>query len=127
LHAWAVPGPQGGPLGWFIYYLVPGDTAMVVQVAAARGAEETVLHTLFAHAWQRGATAVQGRLEPNLLLGVAQHRSLLRYPDALALAHSRRPEVLHVIPSGRAFLTRLEGEWWMAFHLDRYAGESRRG
>src|SRR5262249_8697356 len=46
LHAWALPGAPGNPLGWFIYYLLPRDTAKVVQVAAAPGAEEPVLHHL---------------------------------------------------------------------------------
>jgi hypothetical protein len=120
LHAWAVPGERSRPLGWFIYYLAPRDTATVVQVAAAPGAEDTVLGHLFAHAWRRGAAAVQGRVEPNLLPDLARHRSILRYPDALPLVHARRPELLQATHSGRAFLTRLEGEWWMAFHLDRY-------
>ena len=31
------------------------------------------------------------------------------------LVHSRRPEVLDAIHRGTAFLTRMEGEWWISF------------
>jgi hypothetical protein len=32
-----------------------------------------------------------------------------------ALVHSPRPELVAAIQRGEAFLSRLEGEWWMSF------------
>jgi hypothetical protein len=32
------------------------------------------------------------------------------------LVHSRRRELVDAVRCGDAFLTRLDGEWWMSFH-----------
>jgi len=31
------------------------------------------------------------------------------------LIHSRRPEILPAVERGDAFLSRLDGEWWLSF------------
>jgi hypothetical protein len=36
------------------------------------------------------------------------------------MVHSNKPELLHAIHRGDAFLTRLEGEWWMRFIGERF-------
>ncbi len=119
LHAWAVPGDKG-PRGWFLYYLSRDAIASVVSLVAAQGAEDVVLDHLVEHARRAGAVAVQGRLEPPFLPAIARHRSILQYPDAFVLVHSRRPEITHAIQMGRAILTRIDAEYWMSPHLERY-------
>lgn len=103
-------------LGWYIYYLQPGGTSQVLQVAAADRAVGLVLDHLLHHAWAGSAAAVQGRVEPRLLESLAQRRCLMRFAGG-SLVHSRDQEILGAIASGRSLLTRLDGEWWMGHHV----------
>jgi hypothetical protein len=82
-----------------------------------------VLDALLADARERGAVAVQGRVEPHLLDRLPERRALFHKSGYLPLIHSPRPELLHAIHSGRALLTRLAGEWWMGHHLLPFDGE----
>src|SRR5438876_499032 len=67
LECAAVRDARGELAGWFLYFLNPGGVSQVVQLAARPAAQALVLQHLFHHAWQRGAAAVAGRLEPALL------------------------------------------------------------
>ncbi len=108
---------DGRPLGWFVYYHRSGGIAQVLAVAAAGNALGEVLDALLADARERGAVAVQGRVEPHLLEHLSGRRAIFHKSGYLPLIHSPRPELLHAIHSGRALLTRLAGEWWMGHHL----------
>ena len=84
---------RGGRLvGWYVAYLKPGGIGQVMQIAASGGDVEPVLDQLFADAWQSGAAALQGRLEPALFEPLSRRRCLLR-PGERVLLHSRDPEV----------------------------------
>lgn len=100
-------------LGWYVYFLLPGGPCQVVHVAARDRHIGSVLDDLFAHAFSHGATAVQGRVEAALLAPLAHRGALFRYSPR-SLVYTRHDELLAAIASGRALLTRLEGEWWMA-------------
>jgi hypothetical protein len=100
-----------------VYYHRSGGIAQTLAVAAAPNDLGEVLDSLLADAHDRGAVAVQGRVEPHLLEQLAEHRCVFHKSGYLPLIHSRRPEILHAIHSGRALLTRLAGEWWMGHHL----------
>jgi hypothetical protein len=110
---------DGGVLGWYIAYVVPGGVGEAVQVAASGKNAGAVLDHLFQEASARGATAVRGRIEPQLLSALWGRRCMLRFGTG-ALVHSRSPEVLQAIRSGQALLTRLDGEWWMGHHLEPF-------
>jgi hypothetical protein len=103
-------------LGWYVYYLKPGASAQVLQVAAAERDAGPVIDHLLAHAWSGGATAVRGRVEPRLLAALGQRGCLLRFTGE-ALVHSDDAAVLDAIASGDSLLTRLDGEWWMGHHV----------
>jgi hypothetical protein len=103
-------------LGWYVYFLQPGGTAQVLQIAAADRAVGLVIDHLLHHAWAGGAAAVQGRVEPRLLQWLAQRRCLMTYAGE-SLVHSRDQEILGAIASGGSLLTRLDGEWWMGHHV----------
>ena len=109
--------------GWFLYYL-NDSMSKVLQVHALEGAEpgaeRAVLDHLFQHAWRRGATAIEGRMEPRLARMLGQRHCLFHSTSAFALIHSRDAEVLGALARGDAFFSRLEGEWWM-----RFSGEPR--
>lgn len=108
---------RGGRVaGWYVYYLAPGGVAQVLQIAAPNGDPDLVLDHLLWHAASGGATAVQGRLEP-VLFGPLRGRRCLLSHSQLALVHCEDPNVLGLLGSAKALLTRLDGEWWMGHHL----------
>lgn len=107
-------------LGYYVYYQNPGDLGEVVQIAARPESIEQVLGHLFYDAWSHGLMAISGQLDPGYLAGVAaQHCLLNRGDGSWLLVHSKNPDVLAAIHRGDAFLTGLEGEWWIASALMR--------
>jgi hypothetical protein len=105
----------GAVAGWFLYFLNRGGVGQVVQVAARPDAARLVLQHLFHHAWARGAAALAGRLEPGLVPELAALGCRFRREGPWVLVHSRRPEILLAVQRGDAFLSRLDGEWWLSF------------
>jgi hypothetical protein len=104
----------GRPLGWHICLVRNRATAVLLQAVAIPGAARLVLDDLFNFARTAGATALLGRLEPQLLFPLVGRRVLLRRTSP-ALVHSRDREVLSAIALGEALLTRMDGETWMDF------------
>jgi hypothetical protein len=107
--------------GWYVYYLQPGGISQVQQIAGEERYVGEILDDLFRDAHAQGSAAVQGRVEPHLRAALAERRSLLHRAGYLSLIHSRREDVVHAVHSGRALLTRMEGEWWMGHHLLPFA------
>ena len=106
---------RGGRIaGWFLYYL-NGGTSKVLQLEALKGSESQVLGALLHHAWQGGASAIEGRLEPRFARTMSQQHCFFRGLGAHALIHARDAAVLGALQRGDAFFSRLEGEWWMRF------------
>jgi hypothetical protein len=115
----------GRVAGWYVYYLLRGGVAQVLQIAAPSGDSGLVLDHLFWDAACGGAVAVRGRLEPSLL-GLLESRRCLLHPTEWALVHCRDQSLLGLLGSPKALLTRLDGEWWMGHHL-LWRERSRRG
>jgi hypothetical protein len=103
--------------GWYIYYLLPGGISQVLQVAGEERDVGDVLDDLFCDAYAGGTAGLQGRVEAHLLEPLSQRRAILHPSGYLALVHARNLDLLYAVQSGRALLTRLEGEWWMGHHL----------
>ncbi len=115
LRARRVQDGDGRLLGWYIYYLNRQGASELVQLVARGGAYERVLECLFADAWRNGALAVRGRLGSEDAATLAEHGCWLRWEGPGTLVHSRHPEILDAIRRDDAFLSRLDGEWWMRF------------
>ena len=117
LHEVAVWSSPGVIAGWVLYFLRPGGVAQVAQIAARPGGGSTglVLDHLFHDAWRHGAIAVSGRLEPAMMPDLVARKCEFRREGPWMLVHARDPEVMRAIERGDAFLSRLEGEWWMSF------------
>ncbi len=101
--------------GWCLYFANRGGVGEVVQIAARRDSYPDVLDWLLRDARRRGLTAVSGRVEPALLGPLGRRRTPLARRGPWVLLHSRRRDVLAALQRGDAFLSRLEGEWWMSF------------
>jgi hypothetical protein len=117
----------GRLLGWYIYFLGTRGTrgargarnkqgtSEMVQLVAREGAYDTVLQALLIDAWRHGAQAVRGRLDPDAAQPLSLRHCWLRWDEPVTLIHSRDPQIVAAIERGDAFLSRLEGEWWMRF------------
>ena len=102
-------------VGWFIYYVKPGGVGEVVHVGACNRAIGEVLDHLFHDASTHGALALHGRLEPTCLEALAEKHCFFYRRGDWVLAHSREPKLVQLLRSGDGCLTRLDGEWCMAF------------
>ena len=101
--------------GWYLYCLDRRGTAEVLQVGYRRGHREEVIDHLFNKARLDGASALAGRMEPHMGTALASQLCLLYGRQYSMLVHSRDPEVLNAIHSGKAFISRLDGEWCLRF------------
>jgi hypothetical protein len=107
---------EGGRLiGWYLYYVRPGDVGEVVQVAARDESFGRVLQRLLVDAWRHGATALRGRIEPRHVQELSDRHCWFRREGTWTLVHSRHRDLASAINQGSAFLSRLEGEWWLRF------------
>ncbi|MBI4271490.1 MAG: GNAT family N-acetyltransferase [Candidatus Rokubacteria bacterium] len=109
----------GEAAGWYVYVLKPGAVSEVMQVVTRQDAMRDVLGHLFHDAWTHGAVAVSGQLDPGSLQAFAAARCLFHGSGgSWVLAHAKRPACLEPFERGQAWLTRLEGEWWVGFTAD---------
>jgi hypothetical protein len=115
LRARAVRDSERRLVGWYLYYVLEGGMSEVVQIAALDGSFERVLQRLLADAWRQGAAAVRGRVDPRYVQELSDRHCWFRWDNTWTLVHSRLPELMAAIHSGDAFLSRLEGEWWLRF------------
>lgn len=102
-------------IGWYLYYVRAGGASEVVQLAARNGSFDRVLQRLLTDAWRHGAAAVRGRLDPRHVQELSARHCWLRTDGTWTLVHSRHADVIGAIQQGDAFLSRLEGEWWLRF------------
>ncbi len=100
-------------VGWYMYYLNPNGVSQVLQLVATKNSIRCVLDQLFFHAWRSGSVAVSGRMDPEFATDFSEERCLFSFSGPRMLVHSRRADLPEAIQRGDAFLTRLEGEWWM--------------
>lgn len=108
----SVRGPGQETLGWYLYYVNPGGIGEVVQVVATNVSIHAVLDHLFYDAWRHGVIALSGQLDPKFTRACLSKHCLLR-PGSHWLIHSRNPQIVNAIHRGDAFLTQLDGEWWI--------------
>jgi hypothetical protein len=114
----SVANEQRETVGWYMYYGKSGETGAVVQISAKQGCAEQVVDHLFHHASRHGIIALSGQVDPTLFHVLGGKDCLFHHDGgSWFMLHSRRPEILQAIHSGDAFLSRLEGEWWIGFLL----------
>jgi hypothetical protein len=105
----------GRALGWFLAYVRRGAAAEVLQLAARPGAFERVLQSALVYAWREGASALRGRLDARYAQELSQRHCWFRWDGNWTLAHTRDAEIAAALHAGEAFVSRLDGEWWMRF------------
>jgi len=104
----------GKIVGWYIYYGTPGGFGEVAQVGGARGHFKGILDHLFHDAWSHGAIGLHGIVDRRLMDVFSDQNCFFTCRGGWTLAHSHKPELLALLNSGDAFLSRLDGEWCLA-------------
>jgi len=118
LRARAVRDGKRRLIGWYLYYAQAGRVSEVLQIAARHGSFDRVLQRLLVDAWRRGAAAVRGRVDPRFVQELSDRHCWSRWGGTWTLVHSPHADIMAAIHQGDAFLSRLEGEWWLRFHGD---------
>ena len=106
---------RGEIIGWYLYYLKPGQIGEVLQFGGRPKTIQKVLNHLFYDAWRQGAVALSGETEPRFAKDLAKARCEFALPGYGVLMQSKNPDLLNAVHRGNAFLSRLEGEWWARF------------
>jgi hypothetical protein len=106
-----VVGRNDAVLGCFLYYVRRDGIAYVLQTLAHAKTADTVVGHLFAHAGRRGAVALRGRAQPDLLDPLLRRRCLMLHRSSTTVS-AADPEVLDAVARGDALLTGLAGESW---------------
>ena len=102
----------GRVLGWYVCHLRRGGFCRLLQLAASDREVGTVFDHLAYQSMQAGAAGLYGRLEPRLVGPLSERRTWVRFHEGRLVAYSPREEIVSSILSGKALLTRLDGEWW---------------
>jgi hypothetical protein len=114
LRASVVRNLKGEIVGSHFYYAKRGGVSQVLQVGGKDACFDDVLGSLFRDAWLQGATAISGQVDPRFARQLAKNHCGFTWTGGV-LAHSRNRDIANAIHRGDAFLTRLDGEWWMRF------------
>jgi hypothetical protein len=107
---------RGGVLvGWGLYWLGASGVADVARIGAGPTRLRSVFDALAADAFERGAVALSGRVEPALLEVLTAGPVVLHRKGPWVLVHARSAEVLEAIEAPDSDLSRLEGELGLRF------------
>jgi len=106
---------EHGPIGWHIYHLDHQGHAEVLQLGAKPASIGPALDHLFYDAWQRGATAVSGRLDPRFMQAFSDKLCVFHRRGPWVLVAARRAEFLRPFQHGDACFSRFDGEWCLGF------------
>jgi GNAT superfamily N-acetyltransferase len=107
-----VRGDDGRPLGSYVISVSAQGGAQVLDLTAAYDDAGLVLDHAFQDAAGAGAVEVGGRVEPALLPHLAPRRCRLERADWVTVK-SGDARLVNAVLSGRALLSRMDGEWWM--------------
>lgn len=101
------------PIGWFIYYAEKKGICEVIQAVSIPGKETELFEYLTWHAFSKGGVELSGRLMPSQLKTAFTTKAASVPARMWTLMKSDDMELKHIIQSGNAFMTRLEGDLWV--------------
>lgn len=113
LHKSVILGPNDQPFGWFIYYAQNKGVCEVIQAVSIPGKETELFNSLVWHAFSMGGVELSGRLMPSQLQTSFTTEAVAVPGRMWTLMQSNDVELKHIIQSGKAFMTRLEGDLWV--------------
>ena len=101
-------------VGWYIYYVKPGAIGEVVQLCGEHQSIKDLLESLFCDAWSKGMIALHGVAHADIIPDLSDKNCIFTCRGGWAIAYSKKPELLEILDHGKAFLSRLDGEWCLA-------------
>lgn len=110
---------SGKAIGLYLYYGDPSGIGRTVQIMAEPGQESIVIDCLLRNAHDRGLVAMRGRTQPALLQAMIGKKCAFLHASS-TVVHSRDPDLLEAMTTGRAFLNGLAGEGWTRLIGDRF-------
>ncbi|HYE93021.1 MAG TPA: hypothetical protein VEA38_18465 [Terriglobales bacterium] len=106
---------RGHVLGWYVAYMKSGGNARVAHIGTRPGAAGVVLEQLFAEAWRAGCAAVSGRFDARIMEACVERGCLMTGAESWVMLHARDRELLDAVARDDGAITRLDGEWWIAY------------
>lgn len=113
LQKYGLKDDNGNLLGWFIYYAKKQGVCEVIQAVSIPGYENELYQMLTWHAFEQGGVELSGRLMSNQIGSQFTGKSLSMPGRMWTLIHSNDPDLKLALQSGKAFITRLEGDLWL--------------
>ena len=108
----------GGVIGCVVHYGDPGQIARVLNVFAEAGQETAVLRRMFRHFDERGFVGAVGGVQPALIEGLAEQRSLTFRHRAFTCLSTRHPEIVEAAARNDIYVGGLAGEGWSRLMTD---------
>jgi hypothetical protein len=108
---------SGRLVGAYVYYVEAHGFAQVLHVLSAKGMAEPVLDILLADAAERGAVAIGGRAQENLLEPLMDRHAVLS-GEYRCVFGSSDPAVLDAVSHGDAVVGGMVGELWTRLNGD---------
>jgi hypothetical protein len=105
----------GKIVGWYIYSATPGGLGEVVQISGDRRYIKNILDHLFHDAWNNDVTALRGIVDRHAMPDFSEKNCFFTCRGGWMVAHSNNPDFLGKLNENDAFLSRLDGEWCLAF------------
>lgn len=102
-------------VGWYLYSLERSGTAQVIQIGGNPRNMSQVLKTLWHDAYMDGAICVSGRVQPEYFPMLDDPAIHISRRGPWVCFGTNQEELKSTILMGDAWLTRMEGEWWMNF------------
>ncbi len=106
---------SGKVVGWYIYYRTRGGFGEVAQLVGDRKRIREILDHIFYDAWSYGLIGLHGTVDRQLMADFSEKNCFFTCRGGWTVAHSRDPQLLGILNRGNAFLSRLDGEWCLAF------------
>lgn len=113
LYKTALLDQNDQPFGWFIYFAQKRGVCEVIQAVSLPGKETELFNTLAWHAFSREGVELSGRVMPSQIQTPFTTKTVPMPARMWTLMKSNEVELKHVIQSGKAFMTRLEGDLWV--------------
>ena len=116
LSGGVVRDARGTAVGWALFYA--GERrAEVLQMGGLRGTRGLLLAHVMWQAWSHGARELRGRVDPPLRSALVAAQCEFTAAGPWVLLKADDPDLLADLEPDRddAFLSRLDGEWWLAF------------
>lgn len=101
--------------GWYAYVARAGGTAQCLQVGTVAAESAVVLKSAARSAARHGCFVLAGRVQPEHLESMATPPMFVERCGPYMLVQSNEISIARAVSKGAAWLTRLEGEYWMSF------------